>query len=1060
MCRCMASEIDFRLHNAAWSGGHLLLADPEDVGRVRRKLLSASVASKTLQCPASMAAARLLPRVSDPFSDGEIGTAMHAVFEELYTLPATARTPEAVDLILAAKANEEWAVDKLEKQSKDVLSANADAKGRWLEVVGALAHGIFALEDPQQVIVVANELNIIIDIDGIPTTCYVDRLDWMPLPDGTTGAITTDDLAVLSDQARLDRIALIRLGKDAEWRERKRADARHRFLLKLHHLVRSTPTGSGKLIVRDYKKGLEISTPIATPSGWTTVGELAVGDQVFAPSGRVTSITSVTDVAVREGYRLTFSDGSQVVSDHIHDWVVRVPTDFGTKSRTLQLDARSLHSLFTNMVNAGRTLSITIDNTAPLAIDNADVDVDPYVLGAWLGDGKSTGTPIFTSESDVDEMLTILQNRWQGDVAVKRYQNVASPEIHLRARSGHCSRGHDVAILTTGRRTCLSDRTPRKLKRGGCRTCVAELSLARHYARAPERPEITNLTLGRRLRTIGVLGNKHVPVAYLRGSVEQRIDLVRGLMDTDGSWNPRRRRAVFVNTNPDLIRGLVWLLRSMGITVQTLTVPAREGAKEHYRVEFTPTGFNPFLLSRKANAAAPHVLPGDAHLKSGGPVKSRRVTLVNIEPIEQIESKCLSVDAPEQMFLCGEALIPTHNSNDPKKLKTPSPQYGDDYGDQQRLYVAAIETAFGVRPAEATLLFPALGKPRKIDVSARAVSTMLVGYRNAWKLMNDSADRQKFETRPSGLCPWCSLANSCPVAKIGVSSARDPLVREEKIGKQLAAAARQPSAVQLGIPTLRPGADLQEALSTLAPGVQVPRQPEPQDPTAAAAAALVILPVGDDLFPVTIDAVSTDTPPIIPDGLPGAVEALQQAGVDPHQQVDVEPRMWSEEHAPPIDGGMTEGTDPMHTNTTPRAESASYEETTNGALNLNSYAAMAVSGLVSQAFEHLTSQNQQVSTKSLSHFSNVLAGIVLRAQFQTTGQANFQRGAQTRLRGLLHTILPYRPAPFGQPAAAWEEWLSRTEHFLVVAFTESMSLYERNPVQNESHLFFATDVAS
>jgi putative RecB family exonuclease len=143
-----------------------------------------------------------------------------------------------------------------------------------------------------------------------------------------------------------------------------------------------------------------------------------------------------------------------------------------------------------------------------------------------------------------------------------------------------------------------------------------------------------------------------------------------------------------------------------------------------------------------------------------------------------------------------------------------------------------------------------------------------------------------------------------------------------------------------------------------------------------------------------------------------------------------------------------------------RAEGAVYDEQVNGALNLNSYAAMAVAGIVSEAFEHLTQTGQQITGESLARFTDVLAGIVLRAQYATTGQISFQRGAQTRLRGLLRTILPNRPAPFGRPAAEWEAWMSRTERFLIVALTEAMSLYERSPVQNESHLYFAVEAAN
>jgi len=386
----------------------------------------------------------------------------------------------------------------------------------------------------------------------------------------------------------------------------------------------------------------------------------------------------------------------------------------------------------------------------------------------------------------------------------------------------------------------------------------------------------------------------------------------------------------------------------------------------------------------------------------------------------------------------GEWLIRDYKfADNPKKLAKPDPRYGDDYGDQQRLYVLAVEEETGVRPAGAKLLYPVLGGERPIDISDDALRATATGYKAAWDLMNASADRQMFETRPSALCPWCPLANSCPVAMVGVSRARDPERRQASIDKQLTAAAMQPSAVQLGIPVLRPGAAPADARTGVAPGVQVPRQP--------------IEPVGDDLFPVTVP-IEPNMPAQepIPAEVPGVGEFVAEH--PEAAQTPPAPRMW--ETTEQTTGGT------VSQNIQIRAEGPAYEETVEGNLNLNSFAAMAVSGLVAEAFEHLSEQGQQVSGTALAKFSDVLAGLALRAQYATTGQVSFQRGAQTRIRGLLRAILKRRPAPFGQPAAAWAEWLARTERFLIVAITESMNLYERRPVQNDSHLYFASDVAA
>lgn len=172
------------------------------------------------------------------------------------------------------------------------------------------------------------------------------------------------------------------------------------------------------------------------------------------------------------------------------------------------------------------------------------------------------------------------------------------------------------------------------------------------------------------------------------------------------------------------------------------------------------------------------------------------------------------------------------------------------------------------------------------------------------------------------------------------------------------------------------------------------------------------------------------------------------------------PETQAQRHTAAEDGEETM-TDTSTGQTSPavRGEAPSYEESANGQLNLNSFAAMAVSGLVSEAVDHLEQNQQPIRPEAISKLADVFAGIVLRAQLQVSGQANFQRGANTRLRGLLRTIIAHRPAPFGQDANAWAQWMNSIQRFLVVALSEAIALHDRTPVQNDSHLYFATPAA-
>jgi len=458
-----------------------------------------------------------------------------------------------------------------------------------------------------------------------------------------------------------------------------------------------------------------------------------------------------------------------------------------------------------------------------------------------------------------------------------------------------------------------------------------------------------------------------------------------------------------------------------------------------------------------------------------------------------------------------------------------NPRYGDDYGDQQRIYYAGYAESTGEMPAGARLIFPRGivdidADPsqmsqrqresltiRNIDVSPNEMRKTLLGFRAGWNTMNESADRRSFEARPSGLCGWCPAANSCPVAKLPNQKALD-------------AAKGQPSALQLGIPTLRPGASLQEVRD--APGVTVPLSREPDFDTT-------IEPAGDDMFPITLledgeteESVRADASPAPAASVTGPELSADEPPFDPFEDPPFDP-FYIEPQPDPIEavipdeivpepvaetaeisavvnamltttGASVSADDPfaaewfravhvgaegtsntegdqttMNENHSEhrldvKPEAAPYEAEINGMLNLNSYSAIAVSGIVALAFEHMRSQDVRVSPVSLNRFSQVLAGIVLRVQKQTTGFQNFQSGANTRLRGFLRMAIEAFPAPFRVRAADgtalipatlqdWQQWTGRIENLLSVSIITAVDLYDSaaESLNSSPEAFFA-----
>lgn len=163
-------------------------------------------------------------------------------------------------------------------------------------------------------------------------------------------------------------------------------------------------------------------------------------------------------------------------------------------------------------------------------------------------------------------------------------------------------------------------------------------------------------TLQARLRTIGVLGNKHIPTEYLRGSVAQRRALLAGLLDTDGTVTVGGA-VQFSVTNQRLARDVNELIVSLGYRCQTSTkrvLGRSETSSIAYTLTFS-TEDKVFALERKAIAHKERrAVTGTSRCGSR--------FIVDVRPIESVAVRCVEVDNDSHMYLASRAMVPTHNS--------------------------------------------------------------------------------------------------------------------------------------------------------------------------------------------------------------------------------------------------------------------------------------------------------------------------------------------------------------------------------------------------------------
>ncbi len=135
-------------------------------------------------------------------------------------------------------------------------------------------------------------------------------------------------------------------------------------------------------------KALALDTPLPTPTGWTTMGEVRVGDALLGPDGHLTRVVAATEVMRgRPCYEVEFSDGTVIVADAEHQWrtAARASVLSHVGGRRGSLDSIFTTEQIARTLRCGTVTNHRVACTAPLALPRRALPLPPYVLGAWLG---------------------------------------------------------------------------------------------------------------------------------------------------------------------------------------------------------------------------------------------------------------------------------------------------------------------------------------------------------------------------------------------------------------------------------------------------------------------------------------------------------------------------------------------------------------------------------------------------------------------------------------------------------------------------------------------------
>lgn len=357
-------------------------------------------------------------------------------------------------------------------------------------------------------------------------------------------------------------------------------------------------------------KAQPLDSLVLTPNGYTTMGSLQIGDNVSTPDGRYATVVEVFPQGVKQVFEMTFSDGSSTLCCKEHLWNVQHRNNKHTPKRRNgyknnnhdKWQTYSVEQILDAGVKNSRGLNnwyIPITSAVSFNLPEIAGKIDPYLLGALLGDGHlGIGSiTLSTVDSDILHQVQQICNNMGVEVVPTGY-------------------GCDYRLTT---------------KRGQANPLLDHI------------------------KQIGLIGHtstkKFIPEQYLLQSVEDRLALLQGLLDTDGGVESSA--VCFNTTSQQLAKDVQFLVNSLGGTTTSRQRRSKLAGKETGTTCFTvtiklPNTFTYFRLRRKQDSVIANKKQPSRSIKS-------------IELVGDMECQCILIDSEDHLYLT-DSMIVTHNT--------------------------------------------------------------------------------------------------------------------------------------------------------------------------------------------------------------------------------------------------------------------------------------------------------------------------------------------------------------------------------------------------------------
>lgn len=381
-----------------------------------------------------------------------------------------------------------------------------------------------------------------------------------------------------------------------------------------------SPTSDRFFVVADGSiragKSNVCSSKLYTPNGYKIMGDIQIGDYVFDRRGKPTRVLGVYPQGKLDAYKITFHDGSKTICSKDHLWTFstqKCVTNGNKTMFTLTLGEimKELEKFSDRKTIHERAGKFRFPINGCVEFESIETKIDPYLLGLLLGDGcftEKVNRVTFTNDE-------IYLHDYMDSIAGK-YGLIYKFSPH---NGEHCARG-----------SFIIDK----------KNQLSQTNLIKNY-----------------LLYYNLYGcyshNKFIPNDYKYNSKDVRLNILAGLLNTDGSVNNNRPSISFCSTSRQLVDDVAEVARSLGMFVNTdKAVDTREKNKHDcfeccIRVndELYP------LLSSKHKS----------RLKMDTTKTKEWKMIKSIEYVGKEECQCIMVDNEEHLYLTDDFIV-THNT--------------------------------------------------------------------------------------------------------------------------------------------------------------------------------------------------------------------------------------------------------------------------------------------------------------------------------------------------------------------------------------------------------------